>query len=116
VHDYNQIFLSTKEFFYLQQFRFQKYVVCDSYKEPYSTLRKLCLINPLDTGQVDSMGQNIPNYHRCALSEFGRRYLIYRREQFFKGKFPVIIAFIALIKSFDHEIYLFLSWLQDLFF
>lgn len=32
------------------------------------------------------------------------RYFLYRKENRFKGKFQVIIAFIALIKSFDQEI------------
>lgn len=33
------------------------------------------------------------------------RYFLYLKESRFKGKFQVIIAFIALIKSFDQEIY-----------
>ena len=37
------------------------------------------------------------------------RYFLYRKDDCFKGRIPVIIALIALIKSFDVEIY----WLVD---
>lgn len=47
-------------------------------------------------------------------SDKATRYFLYRREQYFKGKLPVVIALVALIKSFDREIMMIFHFIQDL--
>lgn len=42
------------------------------------------------------------------------RYFLYRKEQYFKGKLPVVIALVALIKSCDREIITLFHFIQDL--
>ena len=54
-----------------------------------------------ETGRV-TFDPNAPVY--IAANDKAKRYFLYRKENYFKGKLPVVIALVALIKSFDVEI------------
>lgn len=106
--DYDKIMLSLKEKWLLRRILKKKTV---SYDFCNDTQRELFLKYDLvyiqqnqivsDTGSVYA-DPNAPKYIVATDKAF--RYFLYRQDDCFKGKFPVVIALIALLKACDKEI------------
>lgn len=112
--DYDKIMLSSKEKRILRQIIKKKEVLdtfcTDSQKHIFFKYGLITIHQPqtvLPTGRVV---QTPDAQKSIRATDKAFRYFIYRKESYFKGKFPVVIAFIALIKSFDREI----GWLVSL--
>lgn len=115
--DYDKIMLSLKEKFILYQILKRKevdYTFCTDRQKEVFLNYGLIVIRQQHT--VSSTGLVVPvagapKYIQTTDKAF--RYFLYRKESYFKGKFPVVIAFIALAKSFDAEICLLVSFISD---
>ncbi len=109
--NYDKIMLSLKEKWILHRILRKKDVPDDfcnaAQKRMFLQHGLICIVqeqNVTSTGKVVPDASS-PKFIQATDKAF--RYFLYRKENRFKGKFQVIIAFIALIKSFDKEI----SWL-----
>lgn len=106
---YDKIVLTPWERFLLFTLRIQKRRKKDIWKMPYRQLHLYGLISPNYYPERGFEGESIPD-GTFSLSSNYKRYCIYRREQFFKGKLPVIIALLALLKSYGFGIDDFIFW------
>lgn len=98
--DFSNIVLKFSERVFLFSLRFKKKRILP--KEMHY-LYVNDLISPNYTDKKDAFGVFIPD-GTYSLSDKYTRYLIYRRDNFFKGKLPVIISVIALLRSYKDEI------------
>ncbi len=104
---YDNIYLTFIERMKLRAVRWKKTVSEQFIGKHKEIFLENGLIKPHITHTVMSDGTIVrDSSHPITYSATDRakRYFLYRRERFFEGKFPVIIAGIALIKSFEHEI------------
>lgn len=107
--NFDKIILTHKERFLLFTLRIQKKRKKDILKPPYRQLHLHSLISPNYLPEHGPEGESIPD-GTFSLTNNYKRYCIYRREQFFKGKLPVIIALLALLKSYGFGIDDFIFW------
>ena len=98
--DFGKIVIKRNERLYLLSLRFKK-----KRKLPPSMryLYVYGLVVPNYTGERDQLGGFIQD-GTYSLSDKYARYSIYRRDLFFRGKLPVIISVIALLRSYRNEI------------
>ena len=112
--DYDKIMLTLREKYIL-------YRILKKQKVPYSfCTEQQCqvflnyeLITIDQKQKVISSGRVVPDTDAPKFihaTDKTLRYFLYTKDSYFKGKLPVIIALIALIKSFDVEI----CWLANL--
>jgi len=98
--DFSSLVLKPSERLYLFLLRIKKKAqLPDSMR--YLYLHDLVKQN--SSGKTDQLNAPIPD-DTYSLTDKYYRYAIYRRDLFFKGKLPVILSAIALIKSFQDEI------------
>ena len=107
VDDYDKIMLSAKEKQILKQIIKKKEVTetfCNDTQKTIFLRHDLIRITQDQT--VTSAGRvaNVSGTGRIQATDKAYRYILYQRDSYFKGKLPVIIALVALIKSFDVEI------------
>lgn len=62
------------------------------------------------SGKKNDIGEQLPD-DTYSITDYGHRYLIHKREEYFTRKLPVVISLIALIKSFWPEISALTGWL-----
>ena len=101
--DYDKIMLSLKEKRILRHILKEKkvpYDFCDDSKRELFLRYDLVSIQReqiiTGTGRV-AFDPNAPKY--IAANDKAKRYFLYRKEDYFKGKLPVVIAFAALVIS-----------------
>ena len=109
MENFDKIILTPKERFLLFTLRIQKKRKKDIWKAPYRQLHLYSLISPNYLPERGPEGESITD-GTFSLSDNYKRYRAYRREQFFKGKLPVIIALLALLKSYGFGIDDFIFW------
>lgn len=107
-NDYDKIMLSFKERRILRRIMKKEkvpYSFCsDHQRDVFLKYELITIWSPkivTSAGRVVSESSVLPEIH---ITDKAKRYFLYRKEDYFKGKIPVIIALIALIKSFDVEI------------
>lgn len=101
--DYDKIMLSLKEKYVLRRILKKQKVPLDFCSEQQRDIflkHDLIYIGQQQT--VTSMGRvavdaNAPNF--ILPTDKAKRYFLYRKEDYFKGKLPVVISFTALIIS-----------------
>lgn len=106
--DYDKIILSLKEKLILYCILKRKQVPNDFCNDIQKNLfLRYDLVYVQQNQIVTSTGRVCPDPNATkylVATDKAFRYFLYRKESYFKGKFPVVIAFIALVKSFDMEI------------
>lgn len=108
-NDYDQIILSFKERRILRRILKRGEVpACLCTPKQIATFEDNGLIN-VNRDYEASLGYGVKGTVQgepktISATDKAFRYFLYRKEDYFKGKLPVIIALIALIKSFDVEI------------
>jgi hypothetical protein len=106
--NYNEIMLSFKEkhiLYCILKKQKVSYTFCND--QQLSVFLKHELITIQQKQTVTPSGRVVPDPNApkfIQATDKTLRYFLYRKESFFQGKFPVVIAFIALIKSCDAEI------------
>lgn len=101
--DYNKIMLSLKEKYVLRRILKKRKVPLDFCSEQQRDIflkHDLIYIGQHQT--VTSMGRvvvdaNTPKF--ILPTDKAKRYFLYRKEDYFKGKLPVVIALVALVLS-----------------
>ena len=96
--DYSLFILPAKEKILLLKLRFKKNVPKEYFGDYFTKFRKLDLIKAKSYTYVNGFATPEDSY---LLSSTYWEYISYRREQYFKGKLPVIISICALMKSYD---------------
>lgn len=115
--NYDKIMLSFKEKWVLRRMLRKKEVpdtFCTAIQK--ETFLKYGLIRIQQNQSVTSTGRVVPDVSSpkyIQTTDKAFRYLLYRKESYFKGKFQVIIAFLALIKSCDTEICWLIHFIAD---
>lgn len=100
--EFNEIFLTWKEKLIMLRLSICKKIQGNVRIEPY---RQLFLYGFIKNNSYINPDDLMENYDgTMSVTDTYKRYCIYRREQFFKGKLPVIIAFLALMKSYGFGI------------
>lgn len=90
-------------------FREKLFLFCNRKKKSfdlpneYRSLLRFGLVTYESTGELDKFGI-ATHTGKYVLTDEYTRYRVYQKDVFFKGKFPVIISLIALIKAFQDEI------------
>lgn len=111
----DDILLSRKEKRLLRQILRKKEVpdtFCNEYQK--KTFLKYELITITYPQIISSSGRPVTLSNAPAhikISDKAYRYFLYRKEAYFKGKLPVVISVIALVKSFDREIMMFIDFI-----
>ena len=119
--DYDKILLSFKEKRLLRQIiRKDEVPISFCNVTQKAVFLKYGLIRIIQDQTLTSSGRVTydPGTERIKAEDKAFRYFLYRKENYFKGKLPVVIAIIALVKSFDVEIcrlaHFILGWLSSL--
>lgn len=117
-NNYDEIMLSFKEKCILHRIYKKKEVLDDFCNEAYqNTFLSYGLIRfeqkpiRMPNGRIT---YDTSSPRRIQATDKALRYFIYRKETFFEGKFPVIIAFIALLKACDKELVKLFHLITDL--
>ncbi len=96
--DYSLYILTTKQKLLLFRLRFKKNVPSEYFGVHYHKFLKLNLIKT--KSYTYPKGVPMPE-NSWLLSSIYWEYITYRREQYIKGKLPVIISLFALMKSYN---------------
>lgn len=101
MNDYSTFILRTNEKICLFKLRFIKHASSNFFGNHFSKFSKLHLIAPTSGTLIHGVYKPKNDYH---LTSTYWEYIAYRRESYFKGKLPVIISIIALMKSYGFGI------------
>ncbi len=106
--DFDKIYLTYKERLLLLNIKIRGKVVADIYSQPYRQLHKYDFIKRNYVYDVEHREDIFDG--TVSLTMTYKRYCLYRREQFFRGKLPVIISILALMKSYGVGIDDIIAW------
>ena len=93
-YDFSNLHLPAEEYRWLLLINYHKL----KYSHHLDALLETELIEFKDYA-TDSIGQRIPIKDYCVISEKGRCYIIYRKNNFVNIRIPVILSIIAIIVS-----------------
>lgn len=95
------VYLTFREIVLLK--KFQKQTLLKKSKK----MERLIFFELIKPQYIQTNYGNEPDFDGMySISEFGKTYLLYRKDKIFLNKLPVIISLIALISSFRGEILL----------